>query len=84
MTDRDRETLAFPWWRDRIAKLGDKPVVMRGYEYRVCTSHPRIGSHTVEYLLRMGFLTLQSEADGVAVYVRAGTGEPKAAWNGGI
>ncbi len=90
MTNRDRETLALPWWRETVASLGDKPVVLRriirtfGKPYRHCPSHRGLFVHSVLFLVKAGVLTLQSESDGVAVYVRAEPAEPKAAWNGGL
>ncbi len=83
MTDRDRETLAMPWWRETVADLDNRLVVLKvraASNNRHCTSH-RLYVHVVLFLARTGVLTLQSESDGVAVYVRA---EPKAAWLGGI
>ncbi len=90
MIDRDRETLAMPHWQEAIAKLGDKPVVLRtmcrrgGKPYRHCASHYRLYVHGVKFLIRTGILVKQSESPGVAVYVRAVPPEPKAAWLGGI
>ncbi len=90
MTDRDREILALPWWQNTIKKIGDGPLVVSskitsdGKHYKKCIGPNRVSIGQARFLIEMGFLTLQSESNGVAVYVRAGTGEPKAAWNGGI
>ena len=91
MTDRDRETVALPHWQDAIAKLGDKPVVLKKTAYgqglygnRRCTSHSGLYVHSVLFLARCGVLTLQSESNGVAIYVRTVPPEPKVEWAGGI
>ncbi len=91
MTDRDRETLAMPWWQNLLKWLDNHPApvvlkqkhcatgVLRWY----CISH-QMHTHHVRTLAKIGVLVLQSESPGVAVYVRAVPPEPKAAWLGGI